>query len=195
MFFAMQNQETESLGDNYYLGGHEKGRKIGGSHDVHIVYDAYRNGRFKMFSKDDLSAKHHRFCTRHSGGEEQFARTLTMNQAFAGIVLGKCDFPGRDPMDHTCKVYRGMTRESLRQSNHGYDQTKTGDIVTIKHSITESSSIVETFPYFNGMGTDTHEMNLPFARARIIYPPRLRMQAALEFVGDYSGIPGTIKQN
>ncbi|MDR0740770.1 MAG: hypothetical protein LBF34_03615 [Puniceicoccales bacterium] len=149
-----------------------------------------------MFSKNDLKAKHNRYCTRHCGGEDQFARILTMNQAFTALVLGKCDFSGRGPHSHTCKVYRGMNREGLRKSHPGYDQTKTSDTVTIKHSITESSSIGSPVPFFNGSGTDTHEMNLPFARARIIYPPAgFLATSSIEIVGDYSGIPATIKQN
>jgi hypothetical protein len=63
--------------------------------------------------------------------------------------------------------------------------------------ITESSSIGKPIDFFNGRGTDIHEMNLPFARARIIYPPTgfMALTLSLKVVGDYSGIPATIKQN
>ncbi|MDR1366419.1 MAG: hypothetical protein LBJ13_00720 [Puniceicoccales bacterium] len=134
------------------------------------------------------------------GNTEEYAKTVAMYKAFTAIALNKVGFEGRNPQNHTCTVYRGMSTEALNAAYPGYDQKRDGDTFTIKHNPLESTSIGGPIDTFNGPGKDTHTTEVPFSRVLVAYFMSPEMCASFcatehEFICDLVGIPAKIKHN
>jgi hypothetical protein len=131
-----------------------------------------------------------------------YAKTVAIYKAFTAIALNKANFAGKNSENHTCKVYRGLARKDLEETYTDYDgKVKEDGIFTMRHSTLESTSIGNPIQLFNGKGSDTHTMEVPFSRIFATYFMSPEMCGNLasvgehEFLCDLAGIPAKIKQN
>jgi hypothetical protein len=170
-------------------------------------FNIYYEGDSKVYTKEELEAKYRMEIKKYCGSdEEKYRKTVTMHRAFTAIALDRIEFPGKDPDNRTCKVYRGVRQEVLSRFDPEYDQKVkgTGDTITTPHNMGESTSIEKPLDGFIGPENDIHEFNVPFARVLAPYflylfddegnvePNPRGFWTQREFVCDLSDLPAEV---